>query len=76
MISGPEPEISKAPAYQLADTGKYDVWLVNLRGNIFSRNHAYKDADSSTEYWDFSFEEFGQYDIPCAISHILKNTDD
>lgn len=32
------------------------------------------DPDSSPEFWDFSFEEFGVYDIPSTIKHILKST--
>lgn len=72
VINGPGIEEHKAPAYQLADTGLYDVWLLNVRGNALSREHSFMDADSSPEFWDFTFEQFGEIDIPTAIEYILK----
>ena len=56
--------------YQLADTGKYDVWLTNARGSSFSRKHLWLDPDSDTEYWNFSFQEFAMYDVPAVIAKI------
>lgn len=44
-----------------------------MRGNVFSREHSFLDADTSKEFWDFSFEEFGDIDIPTAIEFILDN---
>lgn len=73
VLNGPNGE-SKAPAYQLADSGDYDVWLLNVRGNAFSREHSFLDADSAPKFWDFSFEEFGEIDVPAAISYILDLT--
>lgn len=32
------------------------------------------DPDSSEEFWDFSFEEFGEKDIPATIDYVLNNT--
>lgn len=66
MLNGPH----NAVAYQFADTGKYDVYMINLRGNVFSKNHKYVDSSSSKEFWDFSFEEFGEKDIPAVVKHI------
>jgi hypothetical protein len=45
----------------LADCG-FDVWLNNSRGNCYSRQHKYLDADVNKEYWDFSFHELGKFD--------------
>ena len=46
----------KSIVYQLADTNKYDVWILNNRGNRYSRNHMWLDPDTQNEFWNFSFE--------------------
>lgn len=74
VLNGPKEDKSKAIAYRLADSGFFDVWILNLRGNVFSRDHAFLDADSSPKFWDFSFEEFGEIDVPAVIDHITKET--
>jgi pimeloyl-ACP methyl ester carboxylesterase len=59
-------------AFILHDEG-YDVWLGNVRGNTYSNEHKeYKLSDS--RYWDFTFHEMAQYDIPAMIDYILKYT--
>lgn len=55
----------------LANLG-FDVWLSNSRGNKYSRNHISLNPDSSFEFWQFSFEEMGYYDIPSVIEYIIK----
>ena len=45
-----------------------------MRGNSYSKKHAFLDENSSREYWQFSFEEFGDFDIPNSIDYILKVT--
>ena len=67
ILNGP----GLAPAFKLADTGRYDVWLLNLRGNEFSRKHNFYDPDITKDYWEFSFEEMGDYDLTTAVSYIL-----
>jgi pimeloyl-ACP methyl ester carboxylesterase len=58
--------------YMLADAG-YDVWLLNHRGNTYSRRHKFLDPDER-EYWQFSYDEQGNYDLPAAIDYIIKET--
>ena len=56
---------------------RYDVWLGNNRGTLFSHEHNEKDSnDLGSDYWDFTFHELAQYDaIPMInyIKHISKH---
>lgn len=52
----------------LANEG-YDVWLGNSRGNKYSQS-SYKKM-SNKEYWSFSLQEMGQYDVPANIKYVL-----
>ena len=64
----------KSPAILAAKQG-YEVWLGNQRGNKYSRLHLFKDADDikpdimsgQKTFWDFSFQEVGQYDLVAII---------
>lgn len=68
LVIGPE----KSLAHLLFNAG-YDVWLGNARGNTFSRRHFHL-SPSSQEFWDFSWHEIGQIDLPAMIDYILLNT--
>ena len=61
-----------APPYVLVEQG-YDVWLGNNRGNRYARGHTTLSVDSA-EYWDFNQEQYGRYDVPAFIDHILEVT--
>ena len=67
--SGPDGN-GKAIPYQLVDTEKYDVWLMNARGIIYSREHTWLSPDSSALFWNFSFEEFAKFDLKASIEFI------
>jgi len=54
----------------LADEGIYDVWLLNTRGNIYSREHSWIDPDFDEEFWNFSFQEIGDYDLRATVDFI------
>ncbi|KAG7399784.1 cholesterol esterase [Phytophthora boehmeriae] len=59
-------------AFILADAG-YDVWLANNRGNTWSREHLDYTEDDD-EFWDFTWEDMGKYDLPAEIEYVLKRT--
>jgi len=61
--------------FLLADEG-YDVWMLNFRGNAYSRNHTVLDPDNSTgTFWGFTWWEMGTEDLPAAMSWVLDTTE-
>ncbi len=62
----------QSPAFILSRAG-YDVWLGNSRGNKYSKRHIKLDTESE-EFWDFSWEELGTYDLPAFTDYILGIT--
>ncbi|XP_023025870.2 lipase 3-like [Leptinotarsa decemlineata] len=69
ILFGPK----KSPGYFFADKG-YDVWIINVRGNTYSRNHTYLNPDTDAEFWNFSWHEIGTIDVPTVIDYILDVT--
>ena len=63
----------RAFPYFLADNG-YDVWLINLRGNNYSRAHTNLDPDVDEGFWDFDMTDFSQ-DIMTTIEYVLENSE-
>lgn len=59
-------------AYLLTDAG-YDVWLGNARGTEMSREHSWLNANESA-YWDYSWQDIGQEDLPACIDYVLAIT--
>lgn len=47
---------------------------MNVRGNSYSKNHNFYNAKSDPEYWEFGFEEMGDFDLPTTIDYVLKAT--
>jgi lysosomal acid lipase/cholesteryl ester hydrolase len=63
-----------APAFVAARAG-YDVWLGNSRGNTFSCEHVSLDPwKNEKKFWDFDWQEMGQYDIPASLDYITNLT--
>ncbi|XP_014811336.1 PREDICTED: lysosomal acid lipase/cholesteryl ester hydrolase-like [Calidris pugnax] len=58
--------------FLLADAG-YDVWMGNSRGNTWSLKHKIF-SPSQKEFWQFSFDEMGKYDIPAELYFIMNKT--
>lgn len=69
IFTGPKSGLG----YILSDNC-YDVWAVNFRGNVYSRKHLRLDPDRDREYWNFSFDENGNYDLPAVIDYVLSAT--
>ncbi|XP_075982263.1 lipase 3-like [Anticarsia gemmatalis] len=66
VIAGP----NKGLAYILSEVG-YDVWMANVRGNTYSRAHVSRKVDSF-EFWNFTFHEVSQHDLPAVIDYIME----
>uniref|UniRef100_A0A8C9UIA9 Lipase n=1 Tax=Serinus canaria TaxID=9135 RepID=A0A8C9UIA9_SERCA len=63
---------SNSLGFVLADAG-YDVWLGNSRGNTWSLKHKTLKP-CQKEFWQFSFNEMGKYDIPAELNFIMNKT--
>jgi pimeloyl-ACP methyl ester carboxylesterase len=59
-----------APAFVAARKG-YDVWLGNSRGNKYSMAHQTLNPKSE-DYWQFDWEDMGDYDLPAAIEYVIQ----
>ncbi|KAI5646270.1 alpha/beta hydrolase fold domain-containing protein [Phthorimaea operculella] len=59
----------------LADRG-YDVWILSNRGTSeeSQRHIRYTLPRDADQYWDFSFDELGRYDLPATIDFVLEET--
>ena len=58
--------------FMLADAG-FDVWLGNMRGNTYGKRHCYK-SPTNEDFWNFSVDHVGAYDIPAMIDRIRNIT--
>ncbi len=58
-------------AKKLCEEG-YTVYLPYIRGTQFSRSHLDYDSSLNSEYWDFSFDQMAQYDLPAIINYVKK----
>jgi lysosomal acid lipase/cholesteryl ester hydrolase len=63
---------SDSLAFWLADQG-YDVWLGNNRGNGVSMTNK-KFNSNQDQFWDFTWSEMAEYDLPAQIDYVLSRT--
>jgi pimeloyl-ACP methyl ester carboxylesterase len=64
----------KAPGFALARQG-FDVWMGNSRGNKYSRSHINYNPDTDSAYWDFSWQEMADFDVPAQVEYVLSQSD-
>lgn len=76
IISGSKDGHGKAIPYQVADGGDFDVWIMSWRGVEYSRAHSWMSPNSEKDFWNFSFEEFGEYDLRACIEFIQSERND
>ncbi|KAJ8919581.1 hypothetical protein NQ315_002203 [Exocentrus adspersus] len=69
LFQGPNMDLP----YALADAG-YDVWISNMRGNVYSKAHKTLNPDRDKRFWDFSLHEVAYYDLPTITDYILNLT--
>jgi gastric triacylglycerol lipase len=62
-----------APGFIVANQG-YDVWLGNSRGNKYSRNHTTLNPNTNATFWNFSWQEMAEFDLPATVDFILEQT--
>ncbi|XP_075531581.1 lipase member M-like [Dermacentor variabilis] len=63
---------SQTPGFLFADAG-FDVWSMNSRETERYSNHTTL-SKNDPEYWKFSFDEIGRYDIAAGVDHVLNAT--
>ncbi|XP_073948856.1 lipase 3-like [Choristoneura fumiferana] len=69
LDAGPEAGL----AYLLSDSC-IDTWVGSVRGTHYSRNHINLNPDRDKEFWQFSVDEIGLFDIPALIDYVLNKT--
>lgn len=66
------PDENMAPAFYYANQG-FDVWLGNMRGNDYSREHV-SLSPKDDAFWDYSFHDMAVQDLPAAFQYIHDHT--
>lgn len=64
--------INNSIGFHFANKG-FDVWVGNSRGNKYSHSHV-SAMITHKQYFDFSWEQMAQYDIPSFFDYITHHT--
>ncbi|XP_075530271.1 gastric triacylglycerol lipase-like [Dermacentor variabilis] len=62
----------QSAGFLLADRG-FDVWLINSRGTPYSNYHKTLTT-KDPEFWEWSFDEIGRYDLAATIDYVTHVT--
>jgi len=46
----------------------------NWRGNTYSRRHRYLNPDQDEEFWNFTFDDHAEKDLPAMFEYILEQS--
>ena len=76
ILNNCKPYQNNPPAntlgFVLADCG-YDVWMGNSRGTTYSNEHQTL-SNMDPRFWQYSFQQMGEYDLPTSIDFVLEKT--
>ena len=57
----------------LVNSGRYDIWLSNARGNDQSDQHI-RLSTHDYEYWNFHLDQIALFDLPAVIEYVQNVT--
>lgn len=60
-------------AFCMLMSGRYDMWLLNSRGNGRSMEHV-KYSPKDDQFWRFSMDQMAEYDLPATIELVRRRT--
>ncbi|XP_072397486.1 lipase member K-like [Diabrotica undecimpunctata] len=63
----------KSLVYQLIEQRR-QVFLINLRGSLYSPGNVNGLDKSNYDYWNFTWHEMGMYDMPAALDLVYQTT--
>ncbi|VDN08496.1 unnamed protein product, partial [Thelazia callipaeda] len=63
---------NQSAGFLFADAG-FDVWMGNVRGNVYSTKHV-NYTRKNLKYWKFTFDKFAKYDLDTMINYVLNKT--